>query len=57
MLPYKLFPDPRRLPGAEFLPIKRITGRTRFSFVEGSTTKGGVAVVFLVVLGDAGFDD
>lgn len=48
---YKLLPDPRLLPGAEFLPIKLTTGRTRFPFEEGLTTNGGF-FDFNDVLGD-----
>ena len=48
-----LVPDPRRLPGAEFLPVRWTIGRTRlFPFVEGFTTNGGL-LPFLCDFGDA----
>ena len=55
-LAYKLFPDPRLLPGAEFLPIKLTTGRTRFPFDTGLTTNGGL-LVFNDVLGEDSCDE
>ena len=50
-LAYKLLPDPRLLPGAEFLPIKLTTGRTRFPFEVGLTIRGGL-LDFKDILGD-----